>query len=483
MKKIISSVLLLSSVFSGCSKSSSSGGDSPSVVRYNSFSSTPIFLRSQAEFCADDGNQKISTTYSISLLKNGYNYEEDLSIGQILDMQYIRSKYAGIVSATYKNQETSKEYDLYWNNESQDYREKYLVNSEKINEGEAVILCSSINKLKDDSIETASVKVNYFIDKTNKAIKSLNLGIDIRPIEVFISPKHKSKYSAYKDDQKVLTLDNVYETDNAYYHPIYETITFLPQSEEGLKKDLFGGIGLWNIGMVPSHEYGHHIFNSIVKSYSYYDLQKNHDVCFDNRVEKGSKFGSEKKINAYRNSDHHTTIGALNEGFADLISFYTLEDNERTLTNITCMEKSRDVGSRFFADGTPKKFTVAAVKLMESSEVDDTKRDCTQPDFQEIHSIGAVFASMVDDMLSRFTTDKSIKLKVTLNWLKLLEKDYKKRIRGYTTQTGLEYAYEMFISEILKEFNMQATTEVCQKIEEDFQTIDSNMLGAYIDCP
>ena len=221
MKKAISGVLLLSSIFASCSKPSSSGDNKPNIVRYNSFSTTPIFLTSQAEHCQDDGKQLINSTYGVSLLKNGFERYENLYIDHLLDMQYIRSENADIVSSTFKNQKTSKEYDITWNEYYQDYRDKELVNSSSNNDGETILLCSSIDELENDSIETAAVKVNYYIDKTYKAVKSLSLGINIKPINVFISPSHKSKYNAVKNDEVVMTLDNMYETDNAYYHPTY----------------------------------------------------------------------------------------------------------------------------------------------------------------------------------------------------------------------------------------------------------------------
>lgn len=478
MKTKLSILLLLIVFISSCAKKSNLTSK-PSVVRFISYSNNPVFLKSQVENCSDGLYSASNTQYDLNLLIDGKLQLDSIEIPQLLDFLYIRSTFGKVIKSTFKNIDIISNYDLIWNEDFNDYRDKKYFGDTEINAGSSIRLCSSINLLEDNSIEGAAVKVNYFIDKTFNKIKDLNLGIDISPIQVNITPKIETRYRAKKEGVEVMTIGGVFSTDNAYYMPSKKSITFLPQSQEALDSNVFGGLGLWNIPMVPSHEYGHHIFSSIVNNY---DRHSKSSLCFDNRTYKVSKFGDETVINnLFRSADEHVTMGSINEAFADLISFYTLDNNQRTLKNIKCMEKNRDIGSDYFANGTLKKFNKEVLEAVDDPIIDNTKKDCNEPDFQEIHALGAIFANTADRFMSQYTNDKEIKLKIILNFAKTLNLNMN-FINGYIPSFGLERAYKILVSETLKEFNLEANTEICERMKEDYASVSISRYDPFVKC-
>jgi hypothetical protein len=80
---------------------------------------------------------------------------------------------------------------------------------------------------------------------------------------------------------------------------------------------------------------------------------------------------------------------------ADLFGYYATGS---TLSGVTCLEISRDPASPIFADGTTRKRLTAAMIAGDFQSPERTS--CEQPDLNEEHAIGAVFAHGFDGLFT-----------------------------------------------------------------------------------
>ena len=244
-------------------------------------------------------------------------------------------------------------------------------------------ICPDETNYEKDTIESAALNSTYFIQKTNEKIRSIFPDLKISPITLSIAPL-VIRSSITTDWSGETTKESMYITDNALYTPGAATITFLPHSksvkERGFK------MNFWEVPMVASHEYGHHIFESI------YSGQSSPMGCF----------GETHKPRTGRKSfdrtvKHEDIMVSYNEGFADLVAFYTLEGKERDVQDVKCLEVSRDVESPVFYNGKPKIFNEEAMRTFFSPYVDYTNGTCEDHSYQDVHVIGAISLTLLTD--------------------------------------------------------------------------------------
>lgn len=97
--------------------------------------------------------------------------------------------------------------------------------------------------------------------------------------------------------------------------------------------------------------------------------------------------------------------GAINEAFADLYARYTRNSADGQLTGVDCFAKSRDVESPIFGDSTPKIYSSEVHAAFMSTQELDGNSSCDAPDFQGIHSIGAIMAHALNAGFESVTED------------------------------------------------------------------------------
>lgn len=481
MKKVILPLVALSIVSTSCSKKSNTNVNR--ISNFQSQTTKPIFIKKQVQDCIYVYSSDMNTYLEVDMLRDGHIKSHKIETRKLLTQTKLQSEDKSIITQTTEQFRSNELYKSFLDSDGSTNL-PYKYQWEKItSEGNVVEVCPGVKKYNSDTIENASIVVNYAIDKTNKAIIGLGLGIDIKPVQVFITPEIKLTQVAETSIGDMVTKKE-YQADNAYYKPWAHTITFLPHSEQAKSLGVFGEASLWEIPMVPSHEYGHHIFNMIVKNYSYsHESHKHSKYCFDNRIEKASKFGGKKEVvGAVRSANFHDTMGSLNEGFADLISFYTLDNSERSLKGVTCMELNRDVDSAYFQDFNRKIFSKNVIKIMSSPEVVDTPGTCADTDFQEIHALGAIFAHITDSFLNNFTTDKKVKLKIVMKWLQKINTEYDNAIKSKSIADSMQVAFEIMVATALEEFNQKATSRICDEVNSLYSSIGTNFQGDYLKC-
>lgn len=312
-----------------------------------------------------------------------------------------------------------------------------------------------------DTIESAALNTAYYIQKTNLKISSLDPSLKIAPISLSIGRTILISY-IYKNQANQNVKWTQYMTDNAFYSPNYNSISFLPQSLNAKKTFT---TSLWEVPMVPSHEYGHHIFSTIAPNLKN-DVAAVHDNnCFGQAE---INHASEVIEKVERKATVAEVIGSFNEAFADLVSYYSLDPVERGVKDVTCLRVTRDVGSEFFANGNEKAYSKYAVTNF-FSNIANEQTSCEQSNLQSIHNFGAIFAHSADKFLGQLKASDDQKLMATIEWLKHLNKT--KHMASKNPRTYFEKAIKDFILMGLNKFKKDVNAETCNMIKEIYPAI------------
>ncbi len=373
---------------------------SPRKVVGTSSSQNPIVLPSSGNKsgCSVTSYSEAQRNINLSLFLRGEDADEERFFAGLIEGLFVRDIGSNIITQSRKGQSILYAYTSTDDVITGDVKELIAPS--------LVSVCPDAGKYERGSAESAALNATFYISKANRKVKELLPSVKIAPVTVDISPMIKKSISIIIKGEEVYKFE-AFDTDNAYYMPSKNSITFLPHSEEFRKAG--ATMSFWEVPMVSAHEYGHHIFESIHPHQAHSQGMKN---CF-------GKMGVQavESEPAARLVTQEDVLAALNEGFSDLLSFYTLDNQERGLKGVPCLEISRDVGSSTFADGTPKVFSASVLADFFALTQSTPSMDCAVPNFQGIHILGAVFANGVDRFLSLSTDTKDQRLSIVLKWL------------------------------------------------------------------
>lgn len=421
----------LSLLITSCGKTIKTKGSNP-VMRFNSLSMHPVVLNKQLSRCNRGVFLEGEKIFNVQRLLNGSVVNEKVDLEEYLRDSRLVDANKDILNKHiygYKKETVFKV--VYYDEDTYDILEQ---RDDVTHEGDANTICPGNMSYERNSYENVGIIVSNALNKTKSAISAV-IDDEIASVELSLTPLEYTEIKVSDGAGRVYRDDKGYKTDNAYYSPSELKIVFLPQSQEVIDAGMFGK-PFWEVPMVASHEYGHHIFSTLYPNFDpdYEASAKLHFECFDNR------FSGEKSLNHISNSrtvTRNEIRGGLNEGVADLIAQYTLSERENYLGDLNCFKGNREVKSATFYDGTVKKFNSSNVSRMFSSIEYETS-SCNITNVQQIHHIGAVFAHATDAIQSAYELTNTEKLENTLNWIKALNDD-----DGLNSLSGRRYFKEV----------------------------------------
>lgn len=431
-------VAVLCLLLSGCGETRRRSPPPVTQVYHTSLSTTPLFLFKEIQDCRDKREWE-SSEFGLYLFLSGERKIQIRNFEGLLRENLVRNEDLEVVSASLYGEAIEYLFD------NRDFRIKQEAASKDVD------LCPGTYEYGINTVEGAALNATFFINKTHEKFTAAT-DLIIPPVTLKIAPKIAQTYITGKNKQ------TLYLTDNAYYQPDNSTVTFLPHSLEAKLAGLH--INFWEIPMVPSHEYGHHIFHTLF-AYTSANNMNRIDLCFDNRTKSGlSAIKGSERIIAIEDVLH-----AFNEGFADLIAYYTLDSSEMDLRGIKCMQGSRDVGSSNFFDGTPKIFTRTALNIFFSEQTRQESKSCEQVDYQDIHAIGAIFAHNADRFLSSMTDSSELKLQVLQEWVSSIRIQHPKN-SSLTPEQYFEDVFQIFLRLSLKKFDRKFDRSSCDEVNK-----------------
>lgn len=317
-------------------------------------------------------------------------------------------------------------------------------------------LCADVIEYDRNTVEGAALNATYYINRAHR-IFTESTGSYVPPVKLNISPEVRQTFV------NGANRDTFYLTDNALYLMENKSIVFLPHSLEAKSAGFY--MNFWEIPMVPAHEYGHHIFASLM-DFSFI-LRGGQSVCFNFR-EDAPHSQAPRKI---KNLD---VLHAFNEGFADLVAHYTLPEEDRGFKGVKCMEVTRDVSQPNLMSGTPKTFSPEALRSFFSSTNEDAGNTCEQSNFQDVHVIGAIFAYNADRFMSQYTDSTAIKLQILKSWVESLRRHHW-RLSSLGSRRYFEEVFELFLRLSLEKFDRKFDRSSCEEVNKIYPGFVENL--------
>ncbi|MBD66305.1 MAG: hypothetical protein CME62_13930 [Halobacteriovoraceae bacterium] len=318
-------------------------------------------------------------------------------------------------------------------------------------QGKDFLICGDDSEFTSTDLENVGLNASLVITKTYQKIKSVSQ-LDIPQISLSIQPKH-IRTKRFRGGEKDKRQEVEYWTNNAFYNPKELKISFLPMAEN------YKGASLWEVPMVPAHEYGHHIFNLI------YYQGKNTNAFFN-------CFHYAPQTNQLRGQNDleftEFAVNAINEGFSDLLAAYTLPDKDSSMKDVGCFEKNREITSDVFLGGDAKIFTSEGQANMLSNFKVKVQDSCAQPDFQYIHHVGAIFAYQVEQIFNRYIQDKKQKLKLLLRFTESLAEN-RNFLEKQNAVDFLYFSLTLAQATVLNEINRLPQMSDCSAIDQIFE--------------
>lgn len=338
-------------------------------------------------------------------------------------------------------------------------------------EGKAVSICRAGGGYPAKSIENAALAGMSGLMQAYKTIKASSQEINLPKVELLIHPFFESRINTEQESLVTFMTDNAFWT-NASRTGKGFSIALLPHSEQF--KKVFDKAPLWAQSGVVSHEYGHHVFHylapNLFASAQSMSLSQQIGQNFENVLEtlSAKAFGKENRTITTKQ-----VVSSLNEGYADLIAHYSHDSGNNPWGSVVIglFQKARNTKSCNCDDGEVKSINNSVIKHFFSPH---TSRPHTYfaVDHQDVHSVGAIIAHGIDDLLSNQQKESGSelssieKMNWLINWANRLNKDFEQR-HAYTPPDLLQEFMYHGIS-YLDELHAPFTLEQCKTINRVF---------------
>ncbi|NRA45947.1 MAG: hypothetical protein HRU09_13420 [Oligoflexales bacterium] len=263
-----------------------------------------------------------------------------------------------------------------------------------------ISFCRPNGGYRAESIENAALAAFVAINEANKIHKGLTLGSDgkaLNKIKLFVHPKLFARENDYVKE---------YHVDNAFWanFPSFQLIAVLPHSKEWEEARK---LRFWETPGVFAHEYGHHIFHT------YAPFAENPASEELYRINNG-----------------------FNEGFADLVSYFSLSARRRLNPALMLSGESkspnRDVTNSTISYMTmqgpieyEKIYDSNIVSILGATETYLIDHVDSEGRFlQECHESGAIIAYVFNTLMNGYGYEKnpSKKMELLISWLVSLER-------------------------------------------------------------
>jgi hypothetical protein len=449
MKKIIPMVSLTFLV--ACGQTSSHKKSSElKVVETSNLTSSPTLMKKQNKNCATKSFNHAAT--DLHMLFQGKMEIGARNIMSLLTGNILKSSDSSVISES--------NYGLALEVTVKDGVAGKMV---QVSGGDDLEVCDEEVGFDRGTFESAGLNAGYFISKTNSKIKSILPSVSIRPIALVVGPVIKTVVQTTKGS--VIEQQTLYQTDNAYYQPGADMIVILPHSQAMKEKQ---DASYWEVPMVASHEYGHHIFSTLAPNVFIEDAAMG--MCFGHQHRKNTAV-DETAASTPRTVTNFDILMGFNEGFADLMAFYTLSEQERGLKGVIGLETAREVDSGVFPSGNKKAFSDFALYAYFYPI-----KAWTEDGLQDGHTLGAIFAHGVETFMNSQGATNDQKLEATLTWLQNVNEKHTE-MKKLEPKAYLKQLVVMFIENAMTKLGKTQDAASCAQLETIYPTMSASVSG------
>ena len=208
--------------------------------------------------------------------------------------------------------------------------------------------------------------------------------------------------------------------DNLSYVPNFAgspTFAVFPKGAYNVAHGRWVDVNLWEIPWTLAHEFGHHIFrfhSELDDASSGIAVVPLHSFTAGQVSDAGLSLD---QANTARHVGNAEVIAAANEGFADLFAYYAHGAVPGMTSGIDCFHENRDPGFDAFADDQPKVLNESVLAQFMTGTKAAANADCSVPNYQDVHIIGAILAHGVDQIFTAVAgLDAAKKSALLLDW-------------------------------------------------------------------
>lgn len=286
-------------------------------------------------------------------------------------------------------------------------------------------ICRQDANYQRESLEGISITSIVALERFFRFYHSLpdrNAGLET--VDLLIMPNFISKFPTYASPK----------VDNLSYYPSltdFPTIVVFPKGNFG--RSIWPDVNLWEAPWILSHEGAHHVFRTQFAS-THPDAPSDLMALIESPApvlhlpEAGLVHKHEEAAGDGNGLTKRDIVGAVNEGFADLMAYYGLGEKSK-LDQLTCFAKSRDVNSAVFVDNQPKILSRKALDRFQGFEADAVTGACTSTNYRDIHNIGAIIVYGLNRIFAEVSTVRTsnspswAKANLALKWVKSMPSD------------------------------------------------------------
>ena len=279
-------------------------------------------------------------------------------------------------------------------------------------------LCENAPQYPRKSVETVALTSAHYLDLAHKTYLQLKEPTATVPPQLLLNvlPVFTDIYDNYFENgqQKIR---KEYLVDNLAYYGGKNMIIVFPASKQS--DQALPGF-FWESQFVLGHEYGHHVERQRTGF-----LKEKLGVRW-NPIEHSWEDQSLLAFTETGSSEFTQVLGAISEGFADLLAFYAEGGTSYSLTGIPTLGQNRDIRISTFRNSTEKTLTPERLSLLTRRTT--APRGDPDKQFENIHTGGAVLAYAADQIfkttsLARLGVvegskeDMEFRYKLLLKWI------------------------------------------------------------------
>lgn len=322
--------------------------------------------------------------------------------------------------------------------------------------------CPGHDYSEDNTYEAASTNTMFSFVEIEKSIQPL--GLKLKPVTLRVAPVVEYVQEYYS--KKGITREKGKLVNNAFYFAKKNEIVFLPQGKNTEGKIPFSGVPLWKIPFVGVHEYGHHLFTTLVPNH-FKNIGHHHDhgvsLCFDNAhnasKSNSNEDGSPRKVAV---SD---VLDFINEGVADLFARTVLE-RKYNLSGIGCFEYTRDVEHPRLANWDLKQLDSKVLDRFLLNKRVITENCYKEQDYQDPHIVGTIVAHGLFRLYEQAKLNKTQRIKAMVDWLKDLNQNYQ-AINKLSPKEAITKSIYLGTKAVTDKYSI-ARPELCKIVESTF---------------
>jgi hypothetical protein len=309
----------------------------------------------------------------------------------------------------------------------------------QIKKGTPLKICDPNGRYERYSYESIAATLIYFLEEASRNIRLVYDG-NIPKLKLELMPQYVSLYRNKKGTSEEPAYNAYHFMHNLAYFPSANKIAVLPEPAD--LDDHFSQKGhLWESPFSINHELGHHIEQQLLSSSFSFSLQAGQNPlppfapfsAFRKPPAAGAPSQSLSSSFLAGTTSSQIIHSAISEGFSDLISFYSIGEDQKAVTTLTGIGENRNPVDPYFYQGSNKalkKFDAKMLRLLDSDDAGSSPATMT-------YQLGSILAHTLDQSFRLFTEDGLLpylkpdfkfnrptltRLKLTISWMELVLK-------------------------------------------------------------